>query len=134
MSAAEATAAPIDTAAIYAKVWTDLMDIPVTEGTNFAASFGHLAGGYDAQYYGYLWSEVFSMDMFQTRFKTGNKLLDPQSGMEYRKKILAKGSSRDAMDSLIEFLGRKPNSDAFLVSKGIAVTASAAAPADSKKP
>ena len=59
------------------------------------------------------------MDMFQTRFKAGNKLLDAQSGMDYRKKILAKGSSRDAMDSLIDFLGRPPNSDAFLVSKGL---------------
>ena len=59
------------------------MGNPAPEGTNFAAQFGHMAGGYDAQYYGYMWSEVYSEDMFQTLFKDAG-VLNKEAGAKYR--------------------------------------------------
>lgn len=89
----------------------------MTPGTNFSAGFGHLAGGYDARYYGYMWSEVYSADMFSRFSRDG--VLNIGTGGEYRTAILQPGGSRDAMDSITEFLGRKPTMEAFLKDKGL---------------
>jgi Zn-dependent oligopeptidase len=103
---------PSDTTKLYARVAKDVSLIPMTPGTHPEASFGHLMGGYDAGYYGYLWSKVYAQDMFSV-FKAAG-VISPDVGRRYRTEILEKGSSRDEMDSLKAFLGREPNDDAFL--------------------
>ncbi|HJS72627.1 MAG TPA: M3 family metallopeptidase [Acidimicrobiia bacterium] len=91
--------------------------LPYHEGTFALASFGHLMGGYDAAYYGYMWSQVFGDDMF-SRFEAEG-VTNPEVGMAYRREVLGKGGALDADDILVNFLGREPNNEAFLRKLGI---------------
>jgi len=90
---------------------------PYHEGTFYPASFGHLLGGYDAGYYGYLWSEVYGDDMW-SRFASEG-LRSPSVGADYRREVLAKGGARDGIEHLRGFLGREPNNQAFLHKLGM---------------
>ena len=45
-----------------------LTPLPPPAGTSPVASFAPIMGGYDAGYYGYLWSKVYAEDLF-----TGNR-------------------------------------------------------------
>ncbi|KAI8619462.1 hypothetical protein BC830DRAFT_1160627 [Chytriomyces sp. MP71] len=108
-----------DVRELWPRMQREIVGLEATPGTFFPAAFGHLAGGYDAQYYGYMWSQVYATDMFFSRFKDGDRLLDPAVGADYRGMILARGGSRDASEMLREFLGREPSPDAFLRSKGL---------------
>ncbi|KJR84138.1 metallopeptidase MepB [Sporothrix schenckii 1099-18] len=89
---------------------------PSTWG-NGQACFGHLIGGYDAGYYGYLYSQVYSTDMFYTVFKANP--MNGTEGRRYRHTVLERGGSQDEMKTLEQFLGRKPNGDAFYKDLGI---------------
>ena len=79
-------------------------------GTLFPAGFSHIAGGYSAGYYGYLWSKVVALDM-RTAF--GTDKLDAAVGRRYRDTVLAQGSQRPPQQLVKEFLGRDFNAKAF---------------------
>jgi thimet oligopeptidase len=93
-----------------------ITQIPFQDGTHSITSFTHLYG-YGANYYGYLWSRVFAQDIFSVFEKSG--VMDSKTGERYRKQILEVAGSEQEMDMLRNFLGREPNSDAFMKSLGL---------------
>jgi oligopeptidase A len=84
----------------------------------FAHGFSHIfGGGYAAGYYSYKWAEVLSSDAFSLFEENG--IFDQETGLSFRKNILEKGGSEDAMDLFVAFRGREPNIDALLRHSGI---------------
>jgi thimet oligopeptidase len=109
---------PVDSTAIWNERSKSMVKINPLKGVYSQASFGHIMGGYDVGYYGYMWSRVYAEDMFSVFEKAG--ILNPRTGMSYRKQILEPAGARAASESLQKFLGRAPSTEAFLKSLGIA--------------
>jgi oligopeptidase A len=84
----------------------------------FAHGFSHIfGGGYSAGYYSYKWAEVLSADAFSLFEEEG--VFNEEIGMAFRRNILEKGGSEDAMDLFVAFRGREPSIEALLRHSGI---------------
>lgn len=79
-------------------------------GTQFPGTFSHIAGGYAAGYYGYMWSEALALDMVGA---WNGRLMDAAVGRRFRDTVLARGGERPASELVRDFLGREPKPDAF---------------------
>jgi thimet oligopeptidase len=80
------------------------------QGTQFPGTFEHIASGYAAGYYGYMWAKVIALDLVST---FGADLMNSEVGRRFREMILSRGSEEPARDLVERFLGRSVASDAF---------------------
>ena len=86
--------------------------------TAFVAYFGHLTG-YDAGYYGYLWSKVMAIDMASVFESAPGGYLDEKVGRRLRDEVYGVGDTRDVAESVEKFLGRPRSQQPFLNYVGV---------------
>ncbi len=88
------------------------------EWTRTANSFSHIfSGGYAAGYYSYMWADVLASDAFGKFAQMG--IFSRQAGQEYWQAFLSQGGSKAPMAMFVDFMGRTPDPDALLKSRGI---------------
>ncbi|HSH40226.1 MAG TPA: M3 family metallopeptidase [Chthoniobacterales bacterium] len=110
------------------KVGVDLSAVPPRYRT---AYFSHtFAGGYSAGYYSYIWSEVLDANTVEWIKKNGG--LKRENGDRFRKMLLSRGGSEDAVGQFRKFTGGgEPELDALLERRGLVMDgATAEAPAE----
>jgi peptidyl-dipeptidase Dcp len=80
--------------------------------------FSHaFSGGYSAGYYGYLWAEKLDADTVDWFTKSGG--LSRKNGDHFRKTLLSRGGSADAMSLFHDFRGRDPVIEPLLERRGL---------------
>lgn len=110
---------PVDVTEVWYETYEEIMGTRPLPDTHQPASFGHLMGGYDAGYYGYLWSKVYALNIVNAFKEDG--MTNPTLGMKFREEILSQGNMEEGMVLLENFLGSEPGADALYEHLGIPV-------------
>ncbi|MDX9811924.1 MAG: M3 family metallopeptidase [Bacteroidales bacterium] len=79
--------------------------------------FLHIIDGYDSGYYSYTWAAVLDNDAFEA-FKE-NGIFDRTTAESFRRNILEKDGTMDAMQMYVNFRGREPEIEPLLVNRGL---------------
>ena len=81
--------------------------------------FNHVwGGGYAAGYYSYLWTEVLAVNIADVFAQRG--ALKPETGQEFRDKVLSRGNTGDLMQMFSDFTGMKsPDASSLLKARGL---------------
>jgi thimet oligopeptidase len=85
------------------------------DGTQFPGTFEHIASGYAAGYYGYMWAKAIALDLLSA---FGADIMNDEVGRRFRTMILSRGSEEPARAMVERFLERPVASDAFFAHIG----------------
>lgn len=81
--------------------------------------FNHIfSDEYSAGYYSYIWAEVLDADAFKAFEETGD-VYNSTLAEKYRKFILSKGGTEDAMELYKKFRGKEPSIEPLLEKRGL---------------
>ena len=85
----------------------------------YSSYFNHVfGGGYAAGYYSYLWTEVLAVNIADVFAQRG--ALKPETGQDFRDKILSRGNTGDLMQMFTDFTGLKvPDASGLLKARGL---------------
>jgi peptidyl-dipeptidase Dcp len=79
--------------------------------------FLHIIDGYDSGYYSYTWAAVLDNDAFEAFREKG--VFDKATAESFRRNILEKDGTMDAMQMYINFRGREPKIEPLLKNRGL---------------
>ncbi|WBU39007.1 M3 family metallopeptidase [Homoserinibacter sp. YIM 151385] len=115
----EAAAAVQDVAAFEAAALAEAgLDDPAVPTRYSSTYFAHtFAGGYDAGYYSYIWSEVLDADTVEWFREHGG--LTRENGDRFRQRLLGVGGSKDPLEAYRDFRGRDARIEPLLARRGL---------------
>jgi peptidyl-dipeptidase Dcp len=110
---------PTDVLGFEAKALHDAgVDFPLVPPRYRTTYFSHVfSGGYSAGYYGYLWAEKLDADTVEWFKEHGG--LSRKNGDHFRKMLLSRGGTMDAMDMYRGFRGRDAKIEPLLERRGL---------------
>jgi peptidyl-dipeptidase Dcp len=93
--------------------------IPEIHFRHGSTHFQHVfSGGYSAGYYSYIWSGLLDADAYEAFRETGD-FFDQATAESFRKNILERGGTEDAMKLYITFRGKEPQIESLLRQRGL---------------
>ena len=101
------------------EIWEEIYPYPYPDKTQNTLTDLFILGyePFASASYSYLWSDVYAKDMFSVFCQDGK--FNKDVAKRYKNTILNPGCTKPAGQLLYDFLGRKPNPDAFTESMGL---------------